>query len=126
MKDLRLEASVKIDLDVCFVDEYLEFLKSLNGGWHSRPNNENEISSLVNSCSFGNLLSTNIREETSKNYIIHLLYDIEQIIKTLCTEMGQLDSGKWTEMEKRTIHNLYTCLETQCKNLRRKDAATLW
>ena len=30
LKDLRLEASVKIDLDVCSVEEYLVFLKSLN------------------------------------------------------------------------------------------------
>ena len=34
LKDLRVEASVKIDLDVCSVEEYLVFLKSLNTGWH--------------------------------------------------------------------------------------------
>ena len=72
LKDLRLEASVKIDLDVCSVDEYLEFLKGLNAEWHSRSNDENEISSLVNSCSFGNLLSTNMKEETSKNYTVFI------------------------------------------------------
>ena len=74
LQDLRLEASFKIDLDVCSIEEYLAFLRSLNVGWYSRSNNENEISSLVNSVSFDNLLSTNMRGETSKiTFVIYCL-----------------------------------------------------
>ena len=83
LQDLRLEASFKINLDVCSIDEYLAFLKGLNDGWHSRSNNENEISSLVNSVSFDNLLSPNMRGETSRRYICHLLFKIEDAIKRL-------------------------------------------
>ena len=125
-KDLRLAASYKIDLDICSIDEYLAFLKELSDGWHSRSNNENELSSLVNSVSFDNLLSTNMRGETSKNYIVHILFEIETKITNLCTELGQLNSEKKKEIEMRMIQILYDHLEMQIRTSRRKDAATLW
>ena len=68
-EDIRLQASHKLDLDKCTVEKYLIFLQGLNDGWHSRSNNENEISNLVNSVSFDNLLSTNMKGETSRLYI---------------------------------------------------------
>ena len=71
-KDLRLAASYKIDLDFCSIDEYLEFLKDLNDGWHSRSDNESAISSLVNSVSYDNLLSPE-RRNFKKLYCAYII-----------------------------------------------------
>ena len=100
-QDIRLQASFKLNLDVCSVEDYLTFLQGLNVGWHSRSNNESEISSLVNSVSFDNLLSTNMKGETSRLYITNILYKLETSITSLCTELGYLDSERKAEMEKR-------------------------
>ena len=35
-QDIRLQASVKLNLDECSVKDYLTFLQGLNDGWHSR------------------------------------------------------------------------------------------
>ena len=102
-KDIRLQASFKLNLDVCSVDDYLAFLRGLNDGWHSRSNNESAIYSLVNSVSYDNLLSTNMRGEISRLYITDILFKIKTNITNLCTELGQLDSERKAEMEKRTI-----------------------
>ena len=60
-----------------------------------------------------------MKGETSRLYI-------KSNITDLCTELGQLDSERKAEMEKKTIQQLYTHLEMQMKILRCKDAATLW
>ena len=126
LKDIRLEASCKIDLNACTVDQYLDFLRGLMKDWDARPNNKNEISSLVKSCNLVNLLSKNMKKETSRNFITHLFYEIEKRIDILRTEMGQLNKTKKMAMEKSTLKALYKHLETQMKILGRDDAANLW